>query len=145
MKAKFVLMEAGKKTVNGHVYSEKALRCAVKECQKRIKTGALLGWVDTNNARELPLGRVSHKITKLRFDGRKKQLVGELEMLDTPLGKKAWKMIKDGAVGPNPLGMGRPTKTGRVTDYKFTTVGMSPIDQCDPGMSFTVVKGDNKA
>lgn len=146
MKVEVVMMKAGKRTVNGYVYSENALKAAVKECQKRVKTGAMFGWSDTANVRTQPnLGNLSHRITRLRYDKRKKAMVGEIEVLNTKEGRRAWELIKSGAVGPCPLGEGKLTKAGRVLNYKFTTVGMSPIDQCDPGMSFKVIEGDDKA
>ena len=81
---------------NGRMYSSKCL--SAFEDFKRVihDSNALgcLGYPDRIDG-ETPLAQVSHRITEIHYDPSTKTLIGTAELLQTPMGEKARKMIKE--------------------------------------------------
>lgn len=81
---------------NGRVYTKEAMEMAVKEYLSREDKTRRLGEMDPRPDEDpwVHLSNVSHMIEDVRFEGDK--LYGDIELLDTPNGKMAQELLKNG-------------------------------------------------
>ena len=105
MKVRGVFQRADEENRNGRVYTGPLLMREMKKLQDSIDNRRLVGELDHPTHDSVKLSNVSHLITKLEMQG--KEVIGEAEILDTPMGKVAQALIKGGVqVGISSRGMG---------------------------------------
>lgn len=105
MKVRGVFQRADEQNKNGRVYSGPLLMREMNKLQDSIDNRRLVGELDHPSHDAVKLSQVSHLITKLEMKG--KEVIGEAEILDTPMGKVAQALIKGGVqVGISSRGMG---------------------------------------
>ena len=121
-----IFMQAEKKNRNGRVYPKKVLYGAVeKYLDEQVKTGRAVGELDHPEGPTINLDKVSHKITRLKFDGD--DVVGKAQVLNTPMGKIVEGLIEGGVkLGVSSRGMGTVENVQGVNmvqeDYLLATV-----------------------
>ena len=105
MKVRGVFQRADEENKNGRIYTEGLLRREMEKLQESIDNRRLVGELDHPSHDSVKLSQVSHLITKLEMKG--KDVIGEAEILDTPMGKVAQALVKGGVqVGISSRGMG---------------------------------------
>ena len=121
-----VFMQAEQKNRNGRIYPKETLFKAVeKYINEQVKTGRAVGELDHPAGPQINLDKVSHKITRLEFDGD--NVVGKAQLLETPMGKIVEGLIKGGVkLGVSSRGMGTVENRKGATyvndDYMLSTV-----------------------
>ena len=121
-----VFMQAEQKNRNGRIYPKETLFKAVeKYINEQVKTGRAVGELDHPACPQINLDKVSHKITRLEFDGD--NVVGKAQVLETPMGKIVEGLIKGGVkLGVSSRGMGTVENRKGATyvndDYMLSTV-----------------------
>ena len=121
-----VFMQAEQKNRNGRIYPKETLFKAVeKYINEQVKTGRAVGELDHPAGPQINLDKVSHKITRLEFDGD--NVVGKAQVLETPMGKIVEGLIKGGVkLGVSSRGMGTVENKQGATyvndDYMLSTV-----------------------
>lgn len=113
---------ADTKNANGRIYSKKICENVVSKFTKIINENRAVGELNHPNSPTINLDRVSHKIESLYMDG--KNGIGKAKILDTPMGKIARTLIKEGVLlGVSTRGLGRVDSDGNVGDnYKLITI-----------------------
>ena len=81
---------------NKRIYKKEPLLREVDKLQGVLKVGRLLGELDHPPSPRINLDRVSHKITDLQIDESNKNVIGKLELLNTPNGKIAKAIVDSG-------------------------------------------------
>ena len=121
-----VFMQAEQKNRNGRIYPKETLFKAVeKYINEQVKTGRAVGELDHPAGPQINLDKVSHKITRLEFDGD--NVVGKAQVLNTPMGKIVEGLIEGGVkLGVSSRGMGTVENRKGATyvndDYMLSTV-----------------------
>lgn len=95
MRIECKLIEAGKPTVNDHIYPQEVLEQMVEQAQEKVKAHRLLGSLGTSISSKVKLNEVSHMITELDLEDGK--IIAEIEVLDTVHGKILGDMIESKA------------------------------------------------
>lgn len=91
-----VFAEFGIENRNGRIYEEKEYLPHLEYLKKDIQNGNLLGELDHPERFEVALGGVSHRISELWYDQAKRQVLGRLEILETPKGQIAKTLLESG-------------------------------------------------
>ena len=91
-----VFAEFGVENRNGRIYEEKEYLPHLEYLKKDIATGNLLGELDHPERFEVALGGVSHRVSELWYDQQKRQVLGRLEILETPKGQIAKTLLEAG-------------------------------------------------
>ncbi len=101
-----VFMQAEQKNRNGRVYEKEILQAAVdKYVKEQVSQGRAVGELDHPAGPQINLDKVSHKITKLKFEGN--DVYGKASILNTPMGKIVEGLLDGGVkVGVSSRGMG---------------------------------------
>ena len=101
-----VLQRAGAKNQNGRVYPKEILMREVKNYKKiQIAEKRALGELDHPESSVVNLSNVSHNVTDAWFQGD--DVVGKVEILDTPAGKILKELLKAGIkLGISSRGLG---------------------------------------
>jgi hypothetical protein len=112
------LQEAEQKNGNGRVYRRETLeREAQKYANGPIKTRTALGELDHPEAGVVSLANTSHVITKVWWEGN--DLMGELELLNTPAGNIAKALIEAKIpLGISSRGMGSVKQMGETVEVQ---------------------------
>jgi hypothetical protein len=118
MRIKGKLQEAEQKNGNGRVYPMEVLR---REVEKYIKgpiaSNTAMGELDHPEASIVNLNNVSHNIKRVWWDGN--DLMGELELLNTPSGKIAQEIVSAGIpLGISSRGMGSVKQIGESVEVQ---------------------------
>lgn len=118
MRIRGKLQEAEEKNGNGRVYPKEVL---LKEVEKYIKgpiaSNTAMGELDHPEVSIVNLGNVSHVIKKIWWDNN--DLMGELELLNTPSGKIAQELILAGIpLGISSRGMGSVKQIGESVEVQ---------------------------
>ncbi len=118
MRIRGKLQEAEVKNGNGRVYPKEILeREAQKYMEGPIKTNTSMGELDHPDSSIINLNNVSHVIKKIWWDGD--NLMGELELLNTPSGKIAQEIISAGIpLGISSRGMGSVRQLGETVEVQ---------------------------
>ena len=110
-----VLQVANEINNNGRIYPFPILKREVDKYQDFIKERRSLGELDHPTSSIISLEKVSHLVTKVRWDGNK--VYGTLEVLDTPCGNIVAKLVNKHKIKPgiSSRGLGNtiPDKEGR--------------------------------
>ena len=112
---------------NNRRYPKNVLEREVNKLQPLITESRLIGSLDHPESMNVSLMSASHLVTKLGWQGN--VLIGEARMLNTPTGKVAQQLIKDGVkIGVSSRGLGTlseckefPGKFNVNEDYKAVT------------------------
>ena len=112
------LQEAEAKNGNGRVYPKEVL---MREVEKYIKgpvaQNNAMGELDHPDASVINLANVSHNIKKVWWDGN--NLMGNLELLNTPSGKIAMELVSAGIpLGISSRGMGSVKQLGETVEVQ---------------------------
>lgn len=112
------LQEAEQKNGNGRVYPREVLEREVKKYMEGpIKQNNALGELDHPDSSVVNLGNVSHNIKKVWWDGN--DLMGSLELLNTPSGKIAQELVSAGVpLGISSRGMGSVKQLGETVEVQ---------------------------
>lgn len=99
------LQAADQKNGNGRVYPEKILRREIKNYEKLIRERRSLGELDHPEDSVVNLKNASHLIRRVWWDG--KDVMGTVEVLNTPSGKILQSLIESGVkLGISSRGLG---------------------------------------
>ena len=112
------LQEAEQKNGNGRVYPREVLEREVKKYMEGpIKQNNALGELDHPDSSVVNLANVSHNIKKVWWDGN--DLMGSLELLNTPSGKIAQELVSAGVpLGISSRGMGSVKQIGEAVEVQ---------------------------
>ena len=88
--------EIGIRNKNNRIYSEKEYLPQIESLQDKIKSSKLVGELDHPKQFDVTLSNISHVVEKLEYNKETKQVVGRIRLLNTPKGKLAQDLIKDG-------------------------------------------------
>jgi len=139
-----IFAQANKKNRNGRVYSKNIMEQAVdKYVTEQVSQGRAVGELNHPEGPTINLDKVSHKITKLKWDGD--NVIGKASILDTPNGKIV-KGLLDGGVrlGVSTRGMGSLESRNGVNyvrdDFILNTVDIVQ----DPSAHEAFVNGINE-
>ena len=112
------LQEAEQKNGNGRVYPREVLEREVKKYMEGpIKQNNALGELDHPDSSVVNLANVSHNIKKVWWDGN--DLMGSLELLNTPSGKIAQELVSAGVpLGISSRGMGSVKQLGETVEVQ---------------------------
>lgn len=118
MRVKGKLQEAEQKNGNGRVYPKEVL---LREVEKYIKgpiaSNTAMGELDHPEASIVNLNNVSHNIKRVWWEGN--DLMGELELLNTPSGKIAQEIVSAGIpLGISSRGMGSVKQIGESVEVQ---------------------------
>jgi len=118
MRIKGKLQESDVKNGNGRVYPKEVLeREAKKYAEGPISDNTALGELDHPESSIVNLNNVSHNIKRIWWEGN--DLMGELELLNTPSGKIAQEIISAGIpLGISSRGMGSVQQIGETVEVQ---------------------------
>ena len=118
MRVKGKLQEAEQKNGNGRVYPMEILRKQVEIYIKGpIASNTAMGELDHPEAAIVNLNNVSHNIKRIWWEGN--DLMGELELLNTPSGKIAQEIVSAGIpLGISSRGMGSVKQIGESVEVQ---------------------------
>jgi len=118
MRIKGKLQESDVKNGNGRVYPKEVLqREAEKYLKGPIADNTALGELDHPESSIVNLNNVSHNIKRIWWEGN--DLMGELELLNTPSGKIAQEIISAGIpLGISSRGMGSVQQIGETVEVQ---------------------------
>jgi hypothetical protein len=118
MRIKGKLQESDVKNGNGRVYPREVLQREVEKYMKGpITDNTALGELDHPESSIVNLNNVSHNIKKVWWEGN--DLMGELELLNTPAGKIAQEIISAGIpLGISSRGMGSVQQIGETVEVQ---------------------------
>jgi hypothetical protein len=92
LKMKGIIQAAGKPNANNRIYPRQVLEREDQKYQELVKDRRALGELDHPDSPIVQLENVSHLVTETRWDGE--NLVGEIEVLDTPKGQILGKLVE---------------------------------------------------
>jgi len=105
MKVRGIFQRADEENNNGRIYPKALLEREITKLNESMKGRRLMGELDHPQHDSVKLSNVSHLITKLEAKGN--DIIGEAEILDTPMGKVAKALIEGGVqIGISSRGMG---------------------------------------
>jgi hypothetical protein len=118
MRIKGKLQESEVKNGNGRVYPREVLaREAKKYAEGPVASNTAMGELDHPESSIVNLNNVSHTIKKIWWDGN--DLMGELELLNTPAGKIAQEIVSAGIpLGISSRGMGSVQQIGETVEVQ---------------------------
>ena len=118
MRVKGKLQESEVKNGNGRVYPKEVLQREVeKYVEGPIKSNTAMGELDHPESSIVNLNNVSHNIKRVWWEGN--DLMGELELLNTPSGKIAQEIISAGIpLGISSRGMGSVKQIGETVEVQ---------------------------
>lgn len=118
MRVKGKLQEVEVKNGNGRVYPKEVLMREVEKYVKNsIDTNTALGELDHPESSVVNLNNTSHNIKRVWWEGN--DLMGELELLNTPSGKIAQEIISAGIpLGISSRGMGSVKQIGETVEVQ---------------------------
>ena len=100
-----ICQKAGTKNGNGRVYRKETLSREMKNYQKAIQERRALGELDHPDDSVINLKNASHLMVKMWWNGD--NVMGKLEVLDTPSGKILKELVKAGVkLGISSRGLG---------------------------------------
>ena len=105
MRVRGVFQRADEENNNKRIYPKALLEREIEKLTESMNGRRLMGELDHPQHDSVKLSNVSHLITKLEAKGN--EIIGEAEILDTPMGKVAKALIEGGVqIGISSRGMG---------------------------------------
>ena len=110
-----IIQAAGKPNANNRIYPRPILEREDKKYQELIADRRALGELDHPDSPIVQLENVSHLLTETKWDGE--NLLGEVEVLDTPKGQILGKLVDRGIkLGISSRGLGSTSRTNEGYD-----------------------------
>jgi hypothetical protein len=126
---KGILQRAEAQNQNGRVYPQPILAREAKKYEQLIGEKRALGELDHPDSSVVNLSNVSHNITEMHWEG--KDLIGTIEVLNTPSGKILQELLKAGVlVGISSRGLGsvqESTEGGAVVQDDFELIAFDMV------------------
>ena len=91
-----VFAQFGVENNNHRIYEEKEYLPHLDYLKKKIDENRLLGELDHPDKFDISLSKVSHLIEDIKYDAKKRQIVGRIKLLDTPSGQIAKNLVDTG-------------------------------------------------
>jgi len=91
-----IFAQFGVENNNHRIYEEKEYLPHLDYLKKKISENRLLGELDHPDKFDISLSKVSHLIEDVRYDAKKRQIVGRIKLLDTPSGQIAKNLVDTG-------------------------------------------------
>ena len=91
-----VFAQFGVENNNHRIYEEKEYLPHLDYLKKKIAENRLLGELDHPDKFDISLSKVSHLIEDVKYDPKKRQIVGRIKLLDTPSGQIAKNLVDTG-------------------------------------------------
>jgi len=91
-----VFAQFGVENNNHRIYEEKEYLPHLDYLKKKIQENRLLGELDHPDKFDISLSKVSHLIEDVKYDSKKRQIVGRIKLLDTPSGQIAKNLVDTG-------------------------------------------------
>jgi hypothetical protein len=91
-----VFAQFGVENNNHRIYEEKEYLPHLDYLKKKIQENRLLGELDHPDKFDISLSKVSHLIEDIKYDPKKRQIVGRIKLLDTPSGQIAKNLVDTG-------------------------------------------------
>ena len=91
-----VFAQFGVENNNHRIYEEKDYLPHLDYLKKKIGENRLLGELDHPDKFDISLSKVSHLIEEVKYDPKKRQIVGRIKLLDTPSGQIAKNLVDTG-------------------------------------------------
>ena len=91
-----IFAQFGVENNNNRIYEEKEYLPHLDYLKKKIKDNRLLGELDHPDKFDISLSKVSHLIEDVRYDSKKRQIIGKIRLLDTPSGQIAKNLVDTG-------------------------------------------------
>jgi len=91
-----VFAQFGIENNNNRIYEEKEYLPHMDYLKKKISENRLLGELDHPEKFDISLNKVSHLIEDIKYDSKKRQIVGKIKLLDTPSGQIAKNLVDSG-------------------------------------------------
>lgn len=124
------------KNNNGRIYKKDILEREIKKVQEKAKNNTLWGELSHPPNPEISADRIAILTQKLEWRGN--DVYGKAKILDTPMGKIAETLIKEGKLGISSRGLGSVSENGTVNeDFNLITYDLVT----DPSNSPSWVNG----
>jgi len=91
-----VFAQFGVENNNHRIYEEKEYLPHLDYLKKKIQENRLLGELDHPDKFDISLSKVSHLVEDVKYDAKKRQIVGRIKLLDTPSGQIAKNLVDTG-------------------------------------------------
>jgi hypothetical protein len=91
-----IFAQFGVENNNNRIYEEKEYLPHLDYLKKKITENRLLGELDHPDKFDISLSKVSHLIEDVRYDSKKRQIIGKIRLLDTPSGQIAKNLVDTG-------------------------------------------------
>lgn len=91
-----VFAQFGVENNNHRIYEEKEYLPHLDYLKKKISESRLLGELDHPEKFDISLSKVSHLIEDVKYDSKKRQIIGRIKLLDTPSGQIAKNLVDSG-------------------------------------------------
>jgi hypothetical protein len=91
-----VFAQFGVENNNHRIYEEKEYLPHLDYLKKKISENRLLGELDHPDKFDISLSKVSHLIEDVKYDAKKRQIIGRIKLLDTPSGQIAKNLVDSG-------------------------------------------------
>ena len=99
-----IFSSAENKNINGRIYKKDTLSREVDKLMEKVANKCLWGELSHPSNPEVSPDRISHLIEKLEWQGN--DLIGKAKIIDTPMGRIAKTLIKEGRIGISSRGLG---------------------------------------
>jgi hypothetical protein len=134
MKIVGIFSTAGIENNNKRKYKKELLEREVDKLTEKVKNKNAFGELSHPSSPEINPDRISHIIENLEWKGS--NLFGKARLLNTPMGKIAKELVKEGNIGISSRGLGTVSEDGYVNDdYKLLTYDIV-TDASNPGSKF---------
>jgi hypothetical protein len=91
-----VFAQFGVENNNNRIYEEKEYLPHLDYLKKKISENRLLGELDHPDKFDISLSKVSHLVEEIKYDPKKRQILGRIKLLDTPSGQIAKNLVDTG-------------------------------------------------
>lgn len=91
-----IFAQFGVENNNNRIYEEKEYLPHLDYLKKKISENRLLGELDHPDKFDISLQKVSHLIEDVKYDPKKRQIIGRIKLLDTPSGQIAKNLVDTG-------------------------------------------------
>lgn len=113
-----IFSTAENKNINGRIYGKNILEREVDKLMEKVANKCLWGELSHPEKPDVSPDRISHLIEHLEWQGN--DLIGRAKVIDTPMGKIAKTLIKEGRIGISSRGLGTVNeKDSRVNEDYF--------------------------
>jgi hypothetical protein len=104
-----IFSTAENRNINGRIYRKSTLEREANKLMEKVANKCLWGELSHPSTPEINPDRISHLIESLEWQGN--DLIGRAKIIDTPMGKIAKTLIKEGRIGVSSRGLGTVNET----------------------------------